>query len=551
MHLQRNKTAVISALLPAVITFLVYLPALSNGFVEWDDAAYVYANPDIQRGVDLGFLKWVLTARTVDNWHPLTIISYAIDYSIWGLDPWGYHLVNIILHAVNTFLVFVLTLKVSESLLAGPEWRKVDFYTLAAASIASLLFGLHPLHVESVATISERKDLLCAFFFLLSLLAYFKYKVSFSRQKVFYYFATLFLFIFAIMSKPMAITLPLVLLLIDFSLPGKIASGTGAAKIKGMVLEKTPFFLVSVFSAYITIWAQEKQLFPAYALPLAYRLDIVVRGYAFYLKKMLVPVALAPLYPLPSLSDFFNSGFLISLFVLIAITVFSALAARKRLYLTAWLYYLITLLPVIGFIQVGAQAAADRYAYIPSLSIFMAAGFCAAGVIARARKKTGRLAAAAVLAALAFVLAFQTVRQEAVWKDTISEWSHEIELYPGRIFPAYKQRGMAYARKGEYLKALEDFNKAAGLYQEDAVLYRFRGIVYGQMNNLGQAVEDLRKAVSLDPRDADNYYYLGLVYLKAGDLSNAVPNLKTAAGLGSGEALTRLDSLRQTGGETP
>lgn len=529
------------------------MPALRNGFVEWDDAAYVYANPDIQRGVDLGFLKWVLTARTVDNWHPLTIISYAIDYSIWGLDPWGYHLVNIIFHAVNTFLVFVLTLKVSESLLSGPEGRGVDIYTLIAASIASLLFGLHPLHVESVATISERKDLLCAFFFLLSLLAYFKYKVSFSsRRKAFHYIATLLLFIFAIMSKPMAITLPLVLLLIDFSLLGKFSnSGTYTAKIKGIILEKIPFFIVSVFSAYVTIWAQEKQLFPAYALPLAYRLDIVVRGYAFYLKKMLVPVALAPLYPLPSRSDFFNSGFLISLFVLLAVTVFSALVARKRLYLTAWLYYLITLLPVIGFIQVGAQAAADRYAYIPSLSIFMAAGFCAAGVVERAQKKTGRLAAAAVLVALVFVLAFLTVRQEAVWKDTVSEWSHEIELYPGRIFPAYKQRGMAYAREGEYLKALEDFNKAAGLYQEDAVLYRFRGIVYGQMNNLGQAINDLRKAVSLDPNDAENYYYLGLVYLKAGDLDNAVPNLKAAAGLGSREALTRLDSLKHTGGEAP
>ncbi|MDP2690003.1 MAG: hypothetical protein Q8P48_07820, partial [Deltaproteobacteria bacterium] len=283
-----NKAVYAAAFSIALITFLAYLPSLQNGFVNWDDLDYVYEN-ELIRSIDLNFIKTILTTPLVYNWHPLTMFSYAVDYSLWGLDPLGYHLVNIVIHSIDTALVFLLALRLA--CIAGEERGESEGTStgrLAAALVAAALFGLHPLHVESVSWISERKDGLCAFFFLSSALMYLKYAGA-TPGKGRYYACSLLLFIPALMSKSMAVTLPAVLLILDFyPLRRRLTPK--------LLYEKAPFFLLSLLVSALTIWAQREggALVGINAYPAPWRAVIALRAHAFYIYKMLAPINLAP-----------------------------------------------------------------------------------------------------------------------------------------------------------------------------------------------------------------------------------------------------------------
>ncbi|MEE9614570.1 MAG: hypothetical protein V3W31_06400, partial [Thermodesulfobacteriota bacterium] len=396
-----------AAFIVAAVTFLVYLPALYNGFVSWDDQLYVYENPNI-RSLDAEFFGWLPTAVVSNNWHPLTVLSHAVDYALWGPDPMGHHLTSIVLHTLNVFLVFILAVRLVGDALPARA--------LATGAVTALLFGLHPIHVESVVWVSERKDVLCAFFFLLSIIAYLRYVRSgrgeAGKGKATAYAASLAFFALALMSKPMAVTLPLVLLILD-SYPLRRTEGARRA-----VFEKIPFFALSIFTSVITVWAQRttEAVAALDAHPLATRLFIAVRAYAFYLYKTLFPLGLAPFYPVPENTSLLSIEFMAALALLVVVTVFcAAYLRRERAFSAVWLYYVATLLPVIGLVQVGLQSAADRYMYLPSLGPFLLVGL-GAGVVVESYPKRDRQAAAFAALLIMAGLAVGTVRQTGVWK---------------------------------------------------------------------------------------------------------------------------------------
>ena len=518
-----NPVTFLIAFLTALVVFLAYLPVLKYGFTNWDDPDYTLENLHI-RSMDFGFFKWVFTSASVSNWHPLTIISYALDYRIWGLNPTGYHLTSIVFHALNTALVFLLSVRLAGFL---PEGCGNGLKKFILPLVAALLFGLHPLHVESVAWVAERKDVLCGFFYMLSVLFYLEYS---SSRKTSAYIAAFILFVLALMSKPMAISLPFALLLLDFYPLGRLQKEARTA-----ALEKIPFFMFSGVSAYLTIWAQKADgaIMTIAAYPLHFRIDTVVRACVFYLYKMILPINLAPFYPLTLRPDYFNRVFYIYAAVFMAITAFCVLAAkRRRVFLTAWLFYLVTLGPVSGLVQVGGQAAADRYTYLPLLGPFFLAGLGAQVLFNRLNRKVLKDIATGIITAALVVLTVLTVKQAAVWKDSLTLWSHEIRLYPGRAPRAHLNRGLAYQDRGDLQKAIEDYTFAIRLDPDNAEAYNNRGVVHRLRGNYGLAVRDILIAISINPQLATAYYNLGVAYQEVGETEYALKALEKAKELG-------------------
>ncbi|MBE9531887.1 MAG: hypothetical protein IME98_03685, partial [Proteobacteria bacterium] len=273
------------AIIAAVVTFLIYLPVLDNGFVNWDDPYYVYRNPNI-RSLDI---IWAFTAEVSSNWHPLTLLSHSLDYALFGLNPKGHHLTNILLHSINTFLVAILFFRLTMLGLKDEKSSKTLF-ALTASLITALFFGIHPLRVESVAWISERKDLLYALFYILSLITYITYAIRVKNNEAGakgFYAAALILFALSLMSKPMALSLPIVLVIIDIFPLERTNIRELFGKKKMVLIEKIPFVLCSIFSAIVTLWAQAGSgaMSTLEGAPLASRLLISLRAYSFYIYK--------------------------------------------------------------------------------------------------------------------------------------------------------------------------------------------------------------------------------------------------------------------------
>ena len=571
----------------SLITFAVYLVSLQNDFVQWDDDAYVYENPNI-RSFDLRFFKWAFSSFYASNWHPLTWISHALDYAVWGLNPMGHHLTNNILHAINTFIVVLLVVKLLEivsassplnsphpplKLRGGAEGGGVilsgfsDKSILIAAATTGLLFGLHPLHVESVAWVSERKDLLCALFFLLSIMMYIRYitppasppPLNLRGGRGSYLLSLLF-FTLALMSKPMAVSLPFVLLILDWYPFQRILSLKTFRKV---VIEKLPFFALSLFSSVLTVLAQKsgEAIVSIEAVPLSSRMPVAFQSLVLYLCKMLLPLNLLPLYPYPQNVIFFSLEYLVPMLLVTGITAACALVVRKnKLWLSVLFYYLITLLPVLGIVQVGGQAMADRYSYLPSIGPFLIAGIMTSRIYntaAAARQwrlllKMGGVVAASTLLAL---LSYASVQQIGIWKNGLVLWSYVIEKEPLNVPRAYNNLGYIFLREGQidnaiahfrtaidqdpayaharnnlciayksyglYDKAIEQCRIAIGLKPDYAEAYNNLGIAYKYMGLDDKAMELYRKALSLDPDYAEAFFNLGIVYLDKGDMDMA------------------------------
>ncbi|MBI5587948.1 MAG: tetratricopeptide repeat protein [Deltaproteobacteria bacterium] len=540
-----DKTLVLfGALLSGLVTLLVYIPALQNDFVNWDDNEYILEEPDIRR-IDLYLIKKIFTKVFLSNWHPLTTFSYALDYSIWSTDPFGYHLVNIVMHALNTFLVFFLAVRLTSRAGAfrggarDPGPGILDLPVLAAGAVAALLFGLHPLHVESVAWVSERKDVLCGFFFILSILSYLKYGNPVYSGRALHYTASLVFFALALLAKPMAITLPVVLLILDYYPLERFA---GEGRLSGAwkaVSEKAPFFLLSAASALLTVWAQrEGHAFGTLEeYPPGVRVLVAVRSSVFYLYKMAVPTGLAPIYPYPAGPELYNAALAASIVIFSALTAFSILMLKKsRSFSAAWFYYLATLAPVIGIVQVGSQSAADRYTYLPSLAVFILAGAAVGRIIDRpgGRALPGLVAALTVIVSV--ILSVLTVSQIRVWKDSVTLWTREIETYPGKVFLAYHQRALANDARGDYGRALEDYNTAIALGPKYGYMYNNRGHAFEKAGDLKKALEDLNTAVGLIPKNPGVYMNRASVYQRMGERGKAIADLDSAIALNPGDA---------------
>lgn len=456
------------------------------------------------------------------------MLSYALDHAIWGLNPVGYHLTNIVFHTLNTFLVFVLALRLIEYQPNSPiplfnkeGVRGCYPSSLVAASVTAILFGIHPLHVESVTWVSERKDVLCAFFFLLGLIYYVRY--SEQRHRAHYYFSLIY-FVLALTSKAMAVSLPAVLLILDFY-PLRRLDFKNLPSLKKVVAEKLPFILFSTIFSVVSIMAQGEAVHTLYQVPLGIRSLIGMYAYAFYLFKVLMPANLAPLYPFPLPGDIslFAVEYSGSIALLIMITLYSIKSARwNRLFLTVWAYYLVTLLPVIGIIHIGEHFAADRYTYLPSLGPFLLAGIGTALLFEKCSDRRHVIAITLSISLAVILMTVKTVRQIRLWHDSETLWTYNINLFPDTAYMPYLNRGHAYIKTGNYNEAARDINKAIELYPPNPVAHYNLGLAYNKLGRIEEAVKEYKTAIELEPDNLTYRRELAGIYYKSGIFGEAL-----------------------------
>ncbi len=534
----------------AALSFAIYVPALSNGFVGWDDPVYVTENPNLALG-GMELLKWAFTTTTNAQWHPIASLSHALDYKLFGLEPFGHHLTSVIVHTINSTLVFILTLRLVATVGANRGYLvPAGTFATSSAFITALIFALHPLHVESVAWVTERRDLLFALFYLLSILSYLYYAGGRNNKAA--YLLSLLFFICSVMSKPMAVTLPVVLLIVDFYPLERIGRGRGARGfIEGFVwnvIEKAPFFIVSLLAAAITVWAMKgsEHIVSLTDLTAFERILVAIHGYIFYLYKAVIPLNLAPLYPFPDEIRFFSAKYLVPVLLFILISAACALTVRRERLLTAlWLFYLVTLLPVIGIMRVGAQEAADRYSYLPIIAPFLLAAIILAIIYRRLNERTGKAVIMLIVLVGSITLLNLTVRQTYLWSNTITLWSHEISIYPDSVAGAYYNRGIGYLEAGETRKAITDLSKAIELNPNYVSSYNNRGVAYASIGNYEMGIKDFKRALALDPDDIDALRNIALSYLDTGNRAEAERYYKRGAKLGDVQSI---EILRQGGG---
>ena len=519
----------------SLATFAVYLRSLGNGFVAWDDNVYVYDNSFI-RSLSPEFFKKIFFSFPEGNWHPLTWMSHALDYAVWGLNPLGHHLTNVVLHSANTFLVVLLAMRLVSTAaeFSGERARRA---LLIAGGVTGLLFGLHPVHVESVAWVSERKDLLCGFFFLLSILGYLSYRAHSSHKS---YALSLVFFGLALLSKPMAVTLPVVLLILDWYPLQRIRS---FSTFRNACADKLPFLALSLVSSAATLMAQRAAgaIARPEILPLATRVLVAFKSLIAYLGKLLMPVNLLPYYSYPKDVSLLSLKYLFPVLAVAAITIGGIAEARRRpALISAWAYYVITLVPVLGIIQVGTQAMADRYTYLPSLGPFLLAGIASArGMDFAGRTGKGKYlkAGLAGFGLMVFgALACMTFLQIGIWKDSVGLWTYVIDKDPGGSAYPYNNRGELYFARGRFDRSLADFDKAIEIAPSTAAFYNNRGIVYSGMGLREQAMADYDKAVSLSPDYAAAYYNRGILFLRTGRPGRAIEDFGRTIALNPSDA---------------
>jgi protein O-mannosyl-transferase len=511
-------------LLLAMGTLALYSRAAHAGFLRYDDDRYVVENPHVRSGVHWSTVTWAFTTFEQANWHPLTWLSHALDVQLFGLNPAAHHFINLLFHGASVVLLFLLL-----QWLTQYPWR-----SLAVAA----LFAAHPMNVESVAWIAERKNVLCMFFFLLTLVAYGNYvrKPSVAR-----YFAILVGFAMALMSKPMAITLPFVLMLLDYW-PVRRLGSTEPADISGslvtkkrsitwLVIEKLPLFAMSAASAVITIQGQRAGGAVTVKYPVLAHLQNAIVSYVLYIGKAIWPARLAALYPYPT-GVWPVMLVVLSALLLIIVTALVLRYRKHRYLLCGWFWFLGTMVPMIGLVQVGNQAMADRYAYLPFIGLFVMAVW---GMAEFANRFSIHkyIVSGAVVIVIAFCLL--THRQLAYWHDDFSLWSHTLAV-TDRNFVAEDNFGNALIEAGKYDEGIAHFRRAAEIEPGDPVSEVNLGIYAQQHGDLQQAAARYQYALQLasDPQvRAAAYANLGGIYFAFHNYQQAQENFESALRLGS------------------
>ncbi len=500
-----------------VVTMWTYYPDTKNQFV-WDTNEYLNIHEFWISKLSVFHIMWMFSTFESMNWHPLTWLSWAIDYQVYGgLDPWGYHLSNNIIHALNSALVFVLILVVfglNRRDSTGYPFRK-DSPALIAAFLAALLFAVHPQHVESVAWVAERKDLLFQLFLLLSMLTYVKYVTCSENRKRRWFRLTLVMFVMALLSKPMAVTLPVVLLLIDVfplrraEFMPAIRQSITQLSISRLFREKVPFFLLSAFSVLITIYAQQGALSnTTFDLRLLNAFNSII----LYLTKLLLPLNFVPFYPyFINADDTVTWTTFVPVLAVLGLTLACIFAWIKgqHAWLIAWLFYLVTLSPVLGLIQVGQQGAADRYAYFTTLPVYILLGAAILIALSKTKRSMNYLVWLVILPII-FLLAGKTRQQIQIWQNDKTFWSYTILHFPTNAF-AHKNLGGIYYNIGNYEKAGFYFKKAGELNPRDIRPIAWLALSDLQMGQYEEALNlhlKLGSAAEANPKLKVNQYCL-------------------------------------------
>lgn len=516
----------------ALITVAVYWPVLQNGFIDFDDPDYVTVNMMVRNGLSLKGLTWSLTAFHAGNWHPLTWLSHMLDVELFGMNPLGHHAVNLLLHTANSTLLCLLLCR-----LTGCTGRSI---------VVALLFALHPLHVESVAWIAERKDLLSTLFWLLTLGTYAGYARAPSLWR---YLSVTGLFALGLMAKQMVVTLPLILFLMDWWPLKRVnttetAGDLPAVGLQRLLVEKIPLLIISAGASLVTLSAQAT----AGALS---RLDshsaLISSGNALiasvsYLKKMIWPSGLALFYPLEParVTALRVAG---SAILLVALTVFTALQQQKRPWLLfGWLWYLITLVPVIGIIRVGSQAMADRYTYIPLVGLFIAIVW--EGIEFAGKRRRGLPAAAGVAVAALISLSVLTVNQIRIWETSSGLYEHALTVVDNNWL-AHNNIGILLAQRYRTGEAIEHFRESLRINPNQGTVFRNLGNAYQSVGSYTAAVEAFQQAIRLNPDDAEAHFRLGYAYLMGGNPDLAYREYLDLRRLDESQGRALIDSIRR------
>jgi tetratricopeptide (TPR) repeat protein len=513
------------ALLLALTTLVVYLPVTRDSFLDYDDNDYVTNNQVVQKGLTFAGIKWAFTTWHAGNWHPLTWLSHMMDCELFGLNPGAHHFVNVVFHATNAVLLFMLLLRLTGALWPG--------------AFVAALFALHPMHVESIAWVAERKDVLSTFFALLALLSYARYVKENCRGS---FWLALIFFALGLMAKPMLVTLPFVMLLLDYwplnrvaDFQLKIAVPTAPSvrpsTFSLLNLEKWPFFLLTVISCVVTFFAQRHgdAVVSLEKVSLHYRLCNTLMSYGRYLLKMIWPADLTVMYPLPSNLSWMIAMAATSAAVLSVIFWFAWRARQTCPYLlVGWLWFLGTLVPVIGLVQVGSAALADRYTYFPFVGVFIAIAFGGRDLVVRFQipKIIPATSAALVLAACSLL----TENQLRYWRDSEALFTHAIALTKDNNV-AHVNLGVALEQKGKLKEALAEYREAERLAPE---LFHIRNNLGNLLDTLGQpdaAQAEYREAIRLNPKAPFLHDGLGIVLVELGRFDEAMNEFTNAAQL--------------------
>ncbi len=486
----------------AAAAFACFLPALGNGFVNWDDNVNFLDNPDY-RGFSASNLKWMFTDTALGHYIPLTWMTLALDYELWGLNPKGYHLTSAIFHAVNALLFCLVLLKLLERAGAGGMW---------AAAGGALFFALHPLRVESVAWATERRDVVSGLFFLLSVLAYLRMQEAGARRR--WYAVSILAFAASLLSKTMGMGLPVALLALDVWPLRRFS--------RAALVEKIPYIVLMLAAMAVTAATQMKvgAMVGGGDYALVDRIFQPGCRLLFYIGKTLVPLGLSPLYPFHPVHGAVPAAYILCGLGAAAITVALVLLRRRwPAGLAAWVIYAALLGPVIGVFQAGSHFAADRYTYLACLPW----AALAAGALAGSRRIPAAIAAAAVLLTLGAL----TVRQTAVWRDSMSLWEHAIEIDPDSCM-AFSNRAAARMELGDAAGALADNDVALRLNPSFAEAYGDRGIARAALKDFDGAIADYTRAVTLKPDYAKGYDNRGVARAARGDVDGAMADYTRA-----------------------
>jgi tetratricopeptide (TPR) repeat protein len=581
-----NKQIPLVYLFLAVAALIAFWQVNQCDFINYDDPSYVTENIHIRNGITTEAIRWAFTTGYAGNWHPVTWMSHMLDVQLFGLKPRWHHLTNLLFHIANTLLLFFVFHRMTKA-----PWR---------CAFVAALFALHPLHVESVAWVSERKDVLSTFFWMLTMGAYIYYveqRTEDGRQRtedgegwtgilrfpysVFRYSAVLIFFALGLMAKPMLVTLPFVLLLLDYwplqrleqkksarqtrteasrqgagsgergplsakkrkGKSGKMRTGQGMVKeekpsapqyqwalVRPLLREKMPLFALAALSSIVTFIAQQKggAVKSIEAFPLGVRIANAFVSYIIYIGKTIWPNNLAIYYPYPRLWPLWQV--LGAVLLLIAVTVSVIRTAKRFPYLTmGWLWFTGTLVPVIGIVQVGNQAMADRYTYIPLIGLFVMAAWGIPELLkkwqpAHPPRKEALFASSALVLLSLFIV---TWTQAGYWRNDIALYDHSLKVAsPSDVI--HCNRGFAYDQLGNQRQAISDYDRAIEINPKSAVAYTDRGIAYRELGNHRQAISDFDRAIEINPEYADAYNNRGATYDKLGAQRQAISDYDRA-----------------------
>jgi tetratricopeptide (TPR) repeat protein len=506
----RPRRAIVVGICVALtlITCAVFLPTVRYSFLNYDDNTYVYDNPHITGGVTWSGVRWALTHAHSENWHPLTSLSHMLDCQIWDVRPAGHHLTNVLLHTVAVLLCFLVLSRMTGSI------RR-------SAAVAAL-FAIHPLRVESVAWVSERKDVLSGVFFMLTLAAYLRYT---RRRSVLNYALVVLCFAAGLLSKPTLVTLPFVLLLLDYWPLRRFEADRSARTAFRLFVEKLPLLALSLGSAVATIVAQDQALLSIDRMPLTVRLANALLSYGVYLKQMFWPANLAVFYPLAPPSLHFGKIVAAALLLVVCTAGAVALARRRPYIAVGWFWYLGVLIPMIGIIQVGAQSHADRYSYLSQIGLYIALVGAIADVRLPSRWRRRALSTAAISIILA--LAFVARSQARVWRDSESLWRHALDV-TGPNATALDHYGSALAKQGRIDEAIPLLEQALRFAPRSADSHNNLAIALAQKGRIEEAIEHYKQALG-DKSQADVVHYnLGNALTRKRDLVGAAAEYRAA-----------------------